>query len=210
MHAPQPPVLLVAALQAEVWPVWLRMDRRVRLDARLWSGRLAGAEVALLRCGVGREAARRRTARALGLLEPRAVVSFGTCGALVDELSVGEVVGAVSLWGEPPIRLQPIGRGVRQVTLATVPRVVADARARALWAARGAQVCEMEAAGVLEAAGTRPFHALKVISDRAGARRPDGYRRPRALSLAHFQLRAVRLVHRQLAPVLEAWLGDAD
>jgi nucleoside phosphorylase len=206
------PVLLVAALHAEVAPIRLRMAQRRRLEPRLTTGWLADTPVVLLRCGVGRRAARCHSERAIQLLAPRAVLSFGTCGALVDDLRVGEVVWGQALLGSSGSEPLPVLEGFRGVMMVTVPRVVDDAESRAAWARQGAQVCEMEADGVREAAVTArlPFHAAKVVSDMAGARRPGGYRRPRSLRLAHFQLRAARLVHRELAPAIEAWLAAGN
>jgi hypothetical protein len=66
----------------------------------------------------------------------------------------------------------------------------------------------MEAAGVLEAAGSLPFHTLKVVSDLAGGRPPRAPRVPRALRVTAFQRRAYSLIRQRLAPALEAWLRE--
>ena len=206
---PTPPgVLLVAALHSEVLPFLSRMRGRSRLSTRLIAGTLVGVPVALLRCGVGESSAHRHTLGALQRYPASRVVSLGTCGALVDDLEVGDLVTAHAML--EPADAQPIPiPGARPVVLASVPRVVDTPRARAAWAVRGAQVCEMEAAAVLEAAQGRPFLALKVVSDLAGARRPRLRGVPFPVRKALFEILAYRLVNRRLAPAIEVWLRGA-
>lgn len=206
-HEPNPAVraLLVVALPGEAWPLIRRMRGWRRLGRGLVIGRLGGAPVALLRCGVGRENARERTAEALARLSPERLISLGTCGALVDSLLVGSAVQARALLDLDRVpALLPLG--LRAVVLATVPRVVASPASREAWAARGAEVCEMEAAGVAEAAGDLPFSALKVVSDLAGGRPSRLWRLPRAVGVSVFQVMAARGVARALVPPLEGWL----
>ncbi len=200
------PTLLVAALHAEALPLLRRMRCRHRHGRGLWAGELAGRPVLLLRCGVGRARAERATARVLAEHPAGRILSLGTCGALVDALPVSTLVSATAILDAPPLAQPPLGGVARPVVLATVPRVVADAASRSAWAERGAEVCEMEAAGVLAAAGGRPFHTLKVVSDLAGARPPKLRGVPRSLRISAFQVRAYRLVDQHLAPALEAWL----
>ena len=197
--------LLVVALPGEGWPLIRRMAGRRWLGRRLVLGRLGGMPVAVLCCGIGRESARTRTVEALRIVAPGRVLSLGTCGALVDDLPVGSAVQARAMLDcENAPDLLPLG--LREVVLATVPRVVARPADRAAWAARGAEVCEMEAAGVAEAAGDLPFAAVKVVSDLAGAKRSRLAGWPRAVRLGAFQVLAARLVRRSLVPVLEMWL----
>lgn len=204
-HAPAP-ILLVVAVHAEFLPLLGRLDQRRWHSPRLAAGTLAGQGVLLLRCGIGRPRAQRRTAAVLAEHEVRRVLSMGTCGAISDDLKVGELVTASAILGAPSERVLPLSGGLRQVVLATVPRVVDDPDHRRHWADQGAEVCEMEAAGVLEAAETLPFHTLKVVSDLAGARPPRVRGVPRAVRVTAFQKRAYSLVQQRLAPALEAWL----
>jgi len=209
MHSTQPaapPTLLVAALHAEALPLLRRLQDRHRLGPGLISGTLAGQRVLIQRCGVGRRRAERATAAVIAAHAVGTVVSLGTCGALVDGLGVGTVVTAGSILEGDDERLLPLPAVARAVNLATVPRAVADPEHRARWAARGAEVCEMEAAGVLDACRDHPFVALKVVSDLAGARPPKVRGLPRWVRITAFQLRAYRLVDQHLAPALEAWL----
>ncbi len=203
-----PRVLLAAALLAEVLPFLRRLERPRPLDRRLVLGRLAGRPVALLRTGVGRRRAERRVRAALALYDTDIVVSLGTCGALTDELRVGQLVSAQRILDleQAPLPL-PLSRA-RPVDLVTVSRPVFDQRTRQRWLERGAQVCEMEAAGVLAAAEGRRFHALKVVSDMAGRGRSAASAGPRALSVARFMLRAWHLSERRLAPAVLDWLAE--
>jgi len=198
--------LLAAALAAEVLPVLLRLAEPRVLEARLVAGRLAGREVGLLRTGVGDVRARRRTAAALARWDAAHVVSFGTCGALVDGLAVGDVVVASHVLDLPRDGLLAAPGG-RPVVLATVAEAVREPAERTRLAARGAEVCDMEAAGVLAAAGSgRSFAAVKVVSDLAGADR-DGLLAPGGrFPFLRFKLGAVGLVRDRLLPVLLALL----
>ena len=92
--------LLVGALAAETGPVVRRLAAPRPMGTRLMQGRLAGTEVGVLTVGVGPDKAYRRTVAALKRWRPDRVVSFGTCGALVDDLSIGDVVSASRLLHE--------------------------------------------------------------------------------------------------------------
>ncbi len=186
-------ILLVGALHAETLPV----RRRLGLVGarRLATGDWLGLQIALLRCGVGPARAERRTREALKRFDADLVLSFGTCGSLVDELGLGTVVelASVRARGGEPRRL-----GERGVHCVTVKRGVFDPRERAELAALGCQVCEMEAHAVMMAAGDRRFRGLKVVSDFASA--PP--------SRLGFGLHAWRLSAAVLAPALEDFLED--
>lgn len=205
-HDQQLDALLVAALVAEALPLLLRMDERRWLSRRLVVGTLGGARVAVLRCGVGRQRALHATRDALLQCPARRVVSLGTCGTLVDTLSIGDVVSGLHILDSPEGSVAPLGAFAKPVLIATVPRVVNSPSLRAAWAERGAEVCEMEADGVREAAGNRAFHAIKVVSDRAGAGSTRPRAMPRWLAITIFQQRALRLVERKLTPGLVRWL----
>lgn len=191
--------LLVGALAAETLPLIRRLDRPRPLGRRLVLGRLGDTPVAVLSCGVGPARAEARTRDALARWEADRVVSFGTAGALVDDLPVGTAVTASAV-GE--LAVEPLG-ALSRVRLVTVDHAICTAEERAQLAP--AQVCEMEAAGVLAAAGHRAFHAVKVVSDRAGGEPDPVFARggmPRLLRVARFKLRALRLVEERLAGVL--------
>ena len=204
--------LLVGALHAETLPLMQLLGQPRPRGTRLVEGWLGACPVVVLTCGVGPARAERRTRAALRHLGCDAVVSLGTCGALVDDLEPGTLVwaSATGTPGQParPLR-PPIGGGL---PLATVPRVVADPTRRVAMRAQGYAVCDMEADAVRTASAARPFFALKVVSDRAGADADADLvagRLPSPLRVARFQVRAYHLVQRALAPALADWLQGA-
>jgi purine-nucleoside phosphorylase len=91
------------------------------------SGSLDGVAVSVLTVGVGPANAERYTRYALEAMHPEipaGVVSFGTCGSLVDSLQTGDVVTATVLLVEGTdetkqrLQMQPMGN-LRQVAMAT-------------------------------------------------------------------------------------------
>lgn len=209
MSHPAHRVLIVGALSQEV-----RALRHHVQDTRpegpwLKVGHLGAWEVGYLAVGVGREKARDRTRQALERWDAGWVLSVGTCGALVDDLLPGQVVSARAVLGHPPgaLRVLPV---LRPVNLVTVDQVVDRPQVRAELAGKGAQVCDMEAAGVLEACEDRTFSAVKVVSDRAGAGLDLLLPFPgplRAVQVQGFRLRARLLGRLRLAPEIAGFLA---
>ena len=200
-------VLIIGAMGAETLPLLSALRQRRPLTPRMVTGTLDGHPVAVLTCGVGPVKAARRSSRALQHLQASAVVSVGTCGALVDDLGVGDVVTADRLRLEqahPPAPLP--WPDTQAVTVVTVSKPVWSAERRAALAAAGGSVCEMEAAAIQAIAGARPFSALKVVSDLAGGSPDDPPGRPTAGDIARFKARAGRLCLERLLPVLRAGL----
>ncbi|MCK6505154.1 hypothetical protein L6R53_17445 [Myxococcota bacterium] len=203
-------VLLVGALPAETLPLVRALERPRPLGRRLVEGRLAGEAVAVLTTGVGPRRAFERTMGTLRGWPARGVVNLGTCGSLDDALGIGDVVHVDRLLDEegPVGALAPLGRPAG--TLVTVRRGVWDPATRATLAARGARICDMEAAAVLAACRARglPLAVVKVVSDQAGAgvdrALPSPGSRPGPLAVARFHARAWRLVDRHLGPLLPA------
>ncbi len=193
-------VLLVGALRAETVALLGLLGRPRRAGPRLLVGRRGRRELGLLTCGVGPRRARDRTAAALGIWPADVVISVGTCGALSDGPAPGDVFTADRLApeGGEAVAVSPLG-GLPRAAVVTVSAPVWDPGRRAALAAGGWELCEMEAAAVAAAAGAARFHAIKVVSDRAGAEGTPLRRR----DLLRFQLRAARLVARHLAPALE-------
>ena len=203
------PWLLVGAMRVETFPVLRRLSAPRLVGPRLWLGSLGARPVALLTCGVGLERAERRGLEAIERLNPEAVVSFGTCGALIDGLPRGALVGATGLvHGDDDIPLTPPpSPGLHLGALASVPAVVATPKARAALAARGAVACEMEAGGLRRAAKDRPFYALKVVSDAAGGDPSERLQPGDPVQILRFKALALNLVERHLAPALVSWVG---
>jgi nucleoside phosphorylase len=196
-------LLIVGALGAETLPILRALSRPRPLSPRLVAGQLAGRPVAVLTCGVGPERAARRVSAALPLLDAEAVVSIGTCGGLVDALSVGTVVTADRLLSEDAPCPDPTPwPGIPTATVITVSQGVFTARRRAELAGWGGTVCEMEAAAVQRVIGARSLLTLKVVSDLAGGSSDDPPPRPGPLDLARFKATALRLSAEHLLPAL--------
>ena len=194
-------LLIVGALGAETLPFLRALQRPRPLSRRLVRGRLGGHEVAILTCGVGPAKAARRVTAALPLWSAQAVVSIGTCGALIDTLPVGSVVTATRLLEDETERPAPLPwPGVQPATVVTVREPVFSLERRQVLADIGATVCEMEAAAVQRAAGALPVLTLKVVSDLAGSAADDPPKRPSPLDIARFQAQARRLSAAHLLP----------
>lgn len=201
------PWLLVCALAAEALPVLGRMREVEVQGPRLVSGRLAGRAVSLLICGVGPTKAHRRTAEALERVPACGVLSFGTCGGLVDGLGVGDVLSASAVYREKRLvrELPPIpGALARRVTTVGAAVVTPERRSEL---ADVADACEMEAAGVLAAAPGLRHAVLKVVSDSAGGDEGDNALVLDKLGWVRFQVRALEIMERDLLPVLLRWLA---
>ena len=202
--------LLVGALWAEVSPVATRLRDRRWLGSRLVVGTLAGVPVAVLRAGVGPDAASARTAQGLARWPADRVLSFGTCGAISDQLALGDVITGQTVATErgPRLALSAL-QGVPTVTIASVRAVVCTEARRSALAEAGFEICEMECAAVHQAAAGRPVYALKVVSDRAGADADPALPLsgiPSPTRLLRSQVRAMALVQRRLLPALERCL----
>jgi nucleoside phosphorylase len=204
--------LIAAALWAESLPIGLAMDQRRMLGRRVVLGKVHGQDVVLLRCGVGLAKAQAEGERILSQLPIIRVISVGTCGSLCSDLSVGQLITASSVCHSISgvVRpAQPIS-GVRAVPLVSVADPVFT-RARRAFLAPTAAVCEMEAAALQLCAGARPFSALKVVSDLAGAEDDTAFSPGDPSAFLRFQRRAAELVHRVLLPpLLQALRPDLD
>lgn len=194
-------LLIVGALGAETLPFLRALQKPRPLSRRLVHGRLGRHEVAVLTCGVGPDKAARRVSAALPLWSAQAVVSIGTCGALIDTLPIGSVVTATRLLEGKEERPAPLPwPDVQSATVVTVRAPVFSSERREVFASIGATVCEMEAAAVQRAAGALPMTTLKVVSDLAGGAVDDPPKRPSPLDIARFQAQARRLSAAHLLP----------
>lgn len=97
-----------------------------------------------------------------------AFVSAGLCGALVDELSVGDVVVGRQVNGVE-IPEPRVGLGYSSGPIASVDHVAGTVEEKRRLRRTGAIAVEMEAAAVLDEArrAARPFYCVKVVSDLA-------------------------------------------
>ena len=200
--------LLVGALREEVQPVVATLENPRRIDRRTVCGELHGARIAVVRCGVGPDAAYSRTRAAIEKFAPKWVASFGTCGSLSQTLPVGTVVAASRIarpntpWQDVPTLETCI-----PVDLITITAPAWNDEAAIPLRAQGADVCEMEAAAVLEAAGERPTYAVKVVSDVVALSKPPRILRgglPHPADLLAFKRLARQLTQDHLVPTLNA------
>jgi len=209
-NAPHPlnRVLVVGALDEEVRALRHHLTGLRREGPWLRVGNLGAWEVGFVSVGVGREKAAARTREALSRWDAGWVLSVGTCGALADDIGIGRVVTARAVLGQPTsrVRVVPV---LRPVNLVTVDAVVYDPEARTAHAEKGAQICDMEATGVMEAAADRDFSAVKVVSDQAGAGRDLPLKGPlRPIGVASFKVRARLLGRLRLAPEIVKMLRE--
>jgi hypothetical protein len=135
---------------------------------------------------------------------------MGTCGALVDSLSIGDVrtveLSFIGTDSVPPLTPLP---GLEVVSLSTVDEPCWTPERRQELARVGAEIVEMEAAAVARAVRefdpAIPVHAVKIVSDQAGAR-PDPVigagAIPSPLRIARFRFRALKLSHQALVPAV--------
>ncbi len=207
--------LLVGALVAETQPVLRSMTKTSKLSSNFFLGYLGGSSIGLLTCGIGPVKAESATATALALIIDRGftverVVSFGTCGSLVDDLSIGDLVCAKQLaLGVNSAKSLETLHGFRAVDVVTVDRPVTTNTGREQLASLGFHVCEMEAAGVYIAAAEIPFYVLKVVSDSAGGDPEDKViaKGPRPVRIARFMIRARLLSEAHLVGALTDLVG---
>ena len=206
--------LLVAAMGVESLPFVRRLEGARPLGARVVVGRLGGHAVAVATVGVGPDKAALRTRAALDRWRPDAVVSVGTCGALLDSLRIGEVRAADHLMADTAHVADLTGFGaIATATVTTVRRACWTPAARDRLAVAGAHLVEMEAAAVWQAARAvrppLPAFAVKVVSDHAGGTRDPAVAEaglPGPAALARFKARALHLVERALVPAVVAGL----
>ena len=203
--------LVVGAMAVETRPLLAQLGPTRRVAPHTRVGTLGGVDVAVLTCGVGPHKAHARTRAALAIFPADRVVSIGTAGALVDTLPRGAVRTATALYsgGRFKTALAPLG-DLEGAAVTTVSRAVFDPERRALLARAGAELVEMELAAVFDATHAEHprarVHAIKVVSDAAGAGGPIPRHGPgRLVAMARFQARAHALCRDHLAPaVLEA------
>lgn len=96
-----------------------------------------------------------------------AVVSTGLCGALSDELEVGDIVVATAVNGSPVEVPRRMGGKYLAGPILSVDHVAQTVAEKAALRRTGAVAVEMEAAAVLERAKRWgvPFYCVRVVSD---------------------------------------------
>ena len=205
--------LIVGALGVEVRPLLWRMHAVQAVGSRRHRGHHPDSPhvaITVLRCGVGPIKAHQRTAEVLKQERPEAVLSMGTCGALIDRLKIGDICTVERSFEEtePAASLTPLP-DLPVASLSTVARPCWTPERRRELANAGAELVEMEAAAVARAVREFdpgiPTYAIKIVSDQAGAR-PDPVigagAIPSPLRIARFRFRALKLSHQALVPTI--------
>lgn len=173
-------IVVALAVEADAFER-LAEGRRETRGARFTfsTGRVAGRRVVWCVSGVGRAAAADAAGQLITGHRPRLLITAGFAGGLDPDLRRGAVVrpGSVCVPGSP-VRF-PLATAAASptppVTIVTVDRIVADAASkRALAAATGAQLVDMETFAVAEVAAAAGLDcaAVRVISDEAGESLP--------------------------------------
>jgi adenosylhomocysteine nucleosidase len=164
-----PELAIVAALEREIRP----LVRNWRVEEQEYSGRrfrfFVGSERCVAVCGgTGTEAARRATEAVIALYHPSKVESVGFAGALVAGLKVGQVLAVRSVIDARDNSRKETGAG--EAVLVSFSSVAGEEQKTKLTCSYGAQVVDMEAAGVAKSAEAHgiDFGAIKVVSDELG------------------------------------------
>ena len=123
--------------------------------------------------GVGGRRAGAAVDAVLAKFAADALVSLGSCGAVVAELGLGEILVATEVAGERGSFRADVPPGAKagwRGLVRTIDHIARTAQEKAEWRVRGASAVEMEAAAVAErAAGLGlPFYCVKAVTDLAG------------------------------------------
>jgi len=165
------PVLFVAADPRELsgWVNQWEGVRHVALAVN-WArtGKWKGRAVAAIANGAGAE---RAFTAAIIAGKISAVCSTGFCGALDDQLDIGDVVVATEVKNGAQTYAASLPRGPQAIrgALASIDHVAQTAAEKSNLRETGAVIVEMEAAGVARAAEDLeiPFYCVRAVSDLA-------------------------------------------
>ncbi len=185
------PVAVLAALREEMAPLLRRLadPRKAGAAARAYTaGTISGRPVALVRTGIGVQAARTAAEWVFRELSPAATLSMGFAGGLRDDLRPGDLVLASEVFEPPP----PEGEGPRQWEadprllecirkggdgkwtegrIATVRRALQTAEEKREFGKRhGSIAVDMESSGIARAAnalGTPVVYLRAIVDDAA-------------------------------------------
>jgi adenosylhomocysteine nucleosidase len=166
-------IAIVAALEREVRPLVKGWHAREVLHEHKSFRVFANNGVAVVCGGIGPEAARRAAEAIIAVVEPAIIFSVGFAGALDSSLKVGDIVRparVINARDGSSVRLED-GRGV----LVSVNSVASPEQKVKLRESYGAQIVDMEAAAVAQAADLHgvQFAVIKAISDEVGFRFPS-------------------------------------
>ncbi len=158
-------VVIVAALEREVWPLiknWHVANRTY--DGRDFKFFEHEAKV-LIFGGIGAEAGRRATEAAIQLYQPKLLISVGFAGALDPKLKVGNIlIPAFVIDANHGSRFET---GMGSGAVVSSPSIAGAGQKAKLAKAYAADAVDMEGAAVGRGAQTHgiPFMAVKSISD---------------------------------------------
>ena len=154
-------VAIVAAMEREVAPLIREWTMILGHSRRVYEK----GHVILIAGGIGQRAAAEATEGILEFRQPKVILSVGLAGALDQSLSVGAVIVPTKVLRQDTGQAFTISGG--EGTLLTSAQVAGAAQKREAGARFGAQVVDMEAAGVAEVAARRgvKFAAVKAVSD---------------------------------------------
>jgi adenosylhomocysteine nucleosidase len=166
------PLLFLAAdpLECSDWVARWNEVRKVSLAVR-WAraGKWKGMDVAAIANGAG---AARAFAAVVLAGDVSAVCNIGFCGALDEDLRVGDVFVATEIrsGSRTYAAIPPGGPAAPTGAVASIDHVAGTAAEKGSLRAGGASIVEMEAAGAAGAAEDLgvPFHCVRVVSDLAG------------------------------------------
>lgn len=170
----QADVLAVAAEAREFEVLLGRAEQKRRLAGWpvecAWWAVVGSVRWLLVADGPGARLAGRAAAEALSRCVVHCILSTGLCGALDGSLAPGQLVHAVEVIDGSGARWPALApdAGTKPVRLLSVGRVaITRDEKRSLEAVTGAEVVEMEAAGVAQEAARhgQPFYCVRVVSD---------------------------------------------
>jgi len=165
-------LLFVAADRMEYSGILVRLRGREPVALQVdWarSGQLGEHEVLLVANGAGRIPASKATDQGCWRLKPDAIISTGFCGALDEDLRIGDIVSATGVNHHSALPLSG-GTACRRGVVRSVDHIVQTSLEKARLRESGASVVEMEAAGVAERAEAWgvPFSCVRAVTDLAG------------------------------------------
>ena len=165
-------IALSFALPEESKDLLRRIENRKRSGlSRLpvFTGSLAGHEVAILHTGMGMDSATARAGEFLASHTPRLWIAAGFGGALASDLGIGDIVTA-SNFSDPALLERIASLPARTGQLITIRHALETAAGkRSLGHHTGALAVDMETAAVHRLCAARPIPmlAVRAISDTA-------------------------------------------
>lgn len=157
-------IVIIAAMEREVKP--LVQGWSVYSGPALGAYRsFADRDVLVVCSGIGPRPVLNSVEKVLNHFNPKLLISAGLAGALIAEFKVGHVIIPATIINSATNKRIPTGQG--RGTLVSASGVAGQNAKRLLAEKYAAQVVDMEAALVAEAAVKRgvPFVAVKAVSD---------------------------------------------